>query len=162
MTVVPATARDVGAMLRLMELLAEEHSHLDPYFLPGDDWLPSLEMMFLERLSRRDHLLLVAREGGPPIGMVTASLQASPVFRLRPRAIIENLIVQPEYRRRGVAQALVDAAAAWCAERRVVYTELMVAVDNEPARLFWEQRGFAPIMLRLQRRGGESGDGNGR
>ncbi|NUP98448.1 MAG: GNAT family N-acetyltransferase [Armatimonadetes bacterium] len=162
MTVTPAVPRDVGAMLRLMELLAAEHSRLDPYFLPGDDWLPSLEMMFLERLSRRDHLLLVAREEGPPIGMVTASLQPSPVFRLRPRAVIENLIVRPEYRRQGVAQALVETATAWCVERRVVYTELMVAVDNAPARSFWEQRGFEPIMLRMQQRSGGNGDGNGR
>lgn len=145
-------------MLELMDQLAAEHAELDDYFLPGEHWLDSLELMFLDRLGRREHYLGVAREDDRLVGMVTAMLQSSPVFLRRPRGLIENLIVVPDRRREGIANALVDSARAWCVKRSAAYVEVMVAVANQPGRAFWEGQGFGPMMLRLQQRVGEVND----
>jgi len=145
-------------MLRLMRQLAAEHAAIDAYFLPGEDWQESLEMMFLDRMGRREHFIGLAKPGGRVIGMITASLQSSPVFQLKPRAMIENVVVDQSYRRRGVGRALVEAALAWCDERKVAYIELMVATGNPVGLGFWEATGFEPVMLRMQRRGSEDSD----
>jgi len=158
-TVERAAPRDVQPMLRLMRQLAAEHAAIDAYFRPGDEWQDSLEMMFLDRLGRREHFLGLVKPGGRVIGMITASLQTSPVFHLKPRAMIENVVVDQDYRRRGIGRALVAAALAWCNERQVAYIELMVATGNPAGQRFWQACGFEPVMLRLQRRGSEVSDG---
>ena len=158
-TVERAGARDIKPMLRLMRQLAAEHAAIDAYFMPGEDWQGSLEMMFLDRLGRREHFIGLVRMDGQVVGMITASLQNSPVFRLKPRAMIENVVVDQAYRRRGVGRALVRAAMAWCQDRQVAYIELMVATGNPGGQRFWTACGFGPVMLRMQRRGVEDADG---
>ncbi|MCC7492577.1 MAG: GNAT family N-acetyltransferase [Fimbriimonadaceae bacterium] len=155
MTVQPASLADLPDMLRLTRALAREHSALDVYFEPHNHWMADLEEAFRDRLTRPEHLLGVAREGVVVLGMVTVALQPPPVFRLQPRAILENLVVAPHHRRQGVGRALVRAAQAWCDERGVVYLDVMVAGANAAAVAFWQAVGFDPVMLRLtQRRGG--------
>lgn len=158
MTIERAVPRDMQPMLRLMRQLAAEHAAIDPYFMPGDEWQDSLEMMFLDRMGRREHFIGLAKAGGRVIGMITAGLQNSPVFQLKPRAMIENVVVDQGYRRQGVGKTLVAAALAWCRERQVAYIELSVATGNPAGLRFWEACGFEPIMMRLQRRGSEGDD----
>ncbi len=153
----PASPRDLPGMMLLMRQLADEHAAMDEYFAPGEQWGSALEMMFLDRMGRRDHYLGVARRAGMVIGMITASLQSTPIFVLRPRAMIENVVVHRANRRQGVGRALVAAALAWCDDRGVCFAELMVAVGNPAGQRFWAACGFEPVMLRMQlRRDGAS------
>ncbi len=146
-------------MLRLMRTLADEHTELDEYFRPDADWLEALEVMFLDRMGQPDHLIVVARDEGRVIGMVTACLQPAPVFLRKPRALIENLVVAPERRREGIGRQLVRAAIDWSERKKVAYVELMVAMANEAGREFWQSCEFEPVMLRMQRPGKDGGNG---
>lgn len=151
MTISRAGQSDVPAMLRLMAHLAEEHARRDEFFLPGEDWLRSLESNFRERLSRTDSLFLVAREGDELIGMASCTLQATVVFLHQPRAVIENFIVLPRCRRRGIGRQLFAEIAAWTEQQGAAYLELSVACANAAGRRFWAACGFEPVMLRLKR-----------
>lgn len=55
---------------------------------------------------------------------------------------IHELVVAPEYRRRGVARRLMEAALAHIKERGRRGAELWVGVENLSARRFYESLGF--------------------
>jgi GNAT superfamily N-acetyltransferase len=115
----------------------------------GDSALSAMATAFrpwLEQRMRRDEYLgwlavaddrVVAGAGlwlidWPP-GMLDPTL---------PRADILNVYTIPEYRRRGMARALVAAAVEWCRTNRAVR---VVRLNSTPAgRTLYESLGFQP------------------
>jgi ribosomal protein S18 acetylase RimI-like enzyme len=57
-------------------------------------------------------------------------------------AYISHLNVSPEYRRQGIATALVNSAEGKLAELGVRKSRILVFTDNETAKLFWNSRGY--------------------
>jgi len=55
---------------------------------------------------------------------------------------IHELVVRPEYRRRGVARRLMEAGMEYLRSRGRRVIELWVGVDNHSARRFYESLGF--------------------
>ena len=53
-----------------------------------------------------------------------------------------NVAVHPEFRRRGIAEALVNALCAVLKEQGSVSLTLEVRASNEPARALYEKLGF--------------------
>lgn len=58
---------------------------------------------------------------------------------------IANLAVVPEYRRRGVASALLEAAESRAKSRDCDYITLEVRRSNAPATALYESRGFTIV-----------------
>lgn len=58
------------------------------------------------------------------------------------RWLIGNVAVLPEYRRRGIARRLVEAAVTYARERGAVSVVLDVVAGNEPAYRLYESLGF--------------------
>jgi ribosomal protein S18 acetylase RimI-like enzyme len=56
---------------------------------------------------------------------------------------IHNLVVQPAYRRRGLAKAVLGELLAWGAERGAGTVWLHVQTDNEPALALYASLGFS-------------------
>jgi ribosomal protein S18 acetylase RimI-like enzyme len=147
----PAGPDDLDALLELMAVLAEGHATLDLYFDPAPRWRDMIETMLIERLGSREQYVAVARCGDRLVGMVTAMLRYSPAFRESPRGVIENLVVEPAWRRGGLGTALVEAALQWSAAQGALGVELSVAVGNTGALSFYEGMGFRPVLVRLYR-----------
>lgn len=63
-------------------------------------------------------------------------------------------MVHPEYRRRGIAGTLLDAATAFLRERGVAYYTVYTAVANEAAIRCYERHGMAPLYTTLLGRTG--------
>ena len=61
---------------------------------------------------------------------------------------ITNLAVRPEYRRRGVASALLDALDRLAAERRMAFLTLEVRSSNAAARALYAKHGYEAVGLR--------------
>ncbi len=57
-------------------------------------------------------------------------------------ACLAAINVLPDFRRRGLAKAIVTALAAWAVEREVRRLYLQVKVSNAPARRLYDQLGF--------------------
>lgn len=64
------------------------------------------------------------------------------------QADIMNIAVDPDYRRRGVARRLIVALETRLKQRGVEGLLLEVRVSNEPARMLYEQLGFAVVGRR--------------
>ena len=95
-----------------------------------------------ERYQHHESVLLLAQdEHGAGLGFV----QLYPLFssvRATRRYLLNDLFVQPEARRRGVAVALLQAAAAHARAIGVAGMSLSTALDNAPAQKLYESLGW--------------------
>lgn len=82
----------------------------------------------------------IAREGGVDVGLAAVFAEPDAPGRMH----LVSMWVDPGYRRRGVARALVDQAVRWAAERRAREVILWVADQNAAARRLYERIGFRP------------------
>ncbi|MBC7258509.1 MAG: GNAT family N-acetyltransferase [Chloroflexi bacterium] len=97
----------------------------------------------LDRLSMGGEAFtgFVWEEDGRVVGNVTLSREwAAPGCWL-----ISNVVVAPDYRRRGIARALMEAAMEFVASRRAVCAFLMVRRENQAAIRLYEALGFAEL-----------------
>lgn len=86
-------------------------------------------------------LWLVAMDGERLMGYVGS--QTVP-----PEADMMNVAVDPDYRRQGVAEALVTALVERLAERGCCSLSLEVRQSNRPAIALYDKLGFVPAGLR--------------
>jgi ribosomal protein S18 acetylase RimI-like enzyme len=82
----------------------------------------------------------IAREGGVDVGVVRVFAEPGVPGRMH----LVSMWVDPGYRRRGVARALVDQAVRWAVERRAGEVILWVANHNSAAHRLYERVGFRP------------------
>ena len=87
---------------------------------------------------------VIAREGGVDVGLVRVFAEPDVPGRMH----LVSMWVDPNYRRRGVARALVAQAVRWAAERGAREVSLWVADHNTAARRLYEQLGFRPTAER--------------
>ena len=59
-----------------------------------------------------------------------------------------NIAVSPDYRRRGIAKALVNELTAYLSKNNVIALLLEVRVSNEPAITLYEKMGFQQVGRR--------------
>lgn len=64
------------------------------------------------------------------------------------QADMMNIAVDPDYRRRGIAELLVGALESKLKERGIKSLFLEVRVSNEPARTLYEKIGFTKVGCR--------------
>jgi ribosomal-protein-alanine N-acetyltransferase len=93
--------------------------------------------LFAEYWRQSPKLFLIARQGRPIAGYS--------ITRTNWRgAELESIAVDPRYRGRGIAQALVDATVAQLGAGAL---RLMVSTSNAPALRFYRQYGFVRTRL---------------
>jgi GNAT superfamily N-acetyltransferase len=82
----------------------------------------------------------IAREGGVSIGMAAIFAESSTPGCMQ----LVAMWVDPRYRRRGVARALIDQAVHWARARQAREVILWVADQNSAAGRLYERIGFRP------------------
>jgi GNAT superfamily N-acetyltransferase len=95
-----------------------------------------------ERLTFQDSAILLALDDR---GAARGFVQMYPVFsslRLSRAWILNDLYVDPAFRRQNVARALLDAADTFARKTGASHLELATAKDNRPARALYESLGW--------------------
>jgi GNAT superfamily N-acetyltransferase len=147
-TVRPADTRDIAHLARHRAAMFRDMGQLAA---PADDALERATASYLrEALPRGEYLAWVAEQDGPPATVIGgAGVQLRPILprphpgttdlELGPEAIVLNVYVEPDWRRRGVAKALMrtvlDALTEWNIRRVVLHA----APDG---RGLYERLGF--------------------
>ncbi|WP_070971174.1 GNAT family N-acetyltransferase [Vibrio sonorensis] len=64
---------------------------------------------------------------------------------------VQELVVHPKARRKGIAKLLVDAFSKWALEHQATHIDLHVWANNEQAIGFYEKYGFNTKQLLLSK-----------
>ena len=134
-----AEPADIPALMRLKRLLAVDENSLHAVRATAADWL---------RDGFGPHpgfTAFVAEVESPPsvVGMATCSRRAITGWS-GPVIFLQDLFVEADYRKRGIARALVARVAAFAHELGSPIVELTVRADN-PAQEFYQRSGFAHL-----------------
>jgi ribosomal protein S18 acetylase RimI-like enzyme len=147
-----ATSRDLPTLGRLGALLVQEHHDFDARrFLAPRNRTPADYASFLgSRLDDADVVVLVADNGDRVFGYAYAEIEGYDYMSLRgPAGVLHDLIVDPEYRGRGVGRLLLRAALSHLKSRGVPRVVLSTAERNEAAQRFFERTGFRRTMVEM-------------
>jgi ribosomal protein S18 acetylase RimI-like enzyme len=163
-----ATASDVEALGRLGALLVQEHHDFDGhrFLAPGSQTGAKYASFLGFQLAAANAVVLVAEHGGGVVGYAYASVEGYDYMSLRgPAGVLQDLIVDPDYRGRGVGCLLLRAALSSLRARGVPRVVLSTAAQNEKAQRLFERIGFRRTMVEMTcelhdapRREGEPGD----
>lgn len=109
-----------------------------------------LEPHFHKSLESGDMETFVAEEDGKIVGFITITLRERfPLYQIKKVGFISSLIISPKYRRKGIAQKLLDKAIKWFKKKKIKYFELDTAVKNTAASKFYEKNMIYPIKYKL-------------
>ena len=149
-----ATKRDLPRLGGLGALLVQEHHDFDRRrFLAAKNRTPQDYASFLStRLEDRNAVILVAETEGETIGYAYGEIEGYDYMSLRgPAGVLNDLIVDPAYRSRGVGRLLLDGIISRLKSRDVPRVVLSTAARNKSAQRFFERNGFRPTMIEMTR-----------
>lgn len=102
---------------------------------------PWSEKSIETELSCRLSLWLVALDGEMVVGYIGSQTVIDETDMM-------NIAVHPEYRRRGIAEALIDALVNALREKRSRALSLEVRASNDPAIALYQKMGFSQVGRR--------------
>jgi len=98
-----------------------------------------------------DRRAFVADVAGRVVGMATVQVLIS-TAEGGPVGLVEDVVVAPAYRGRGLGRRLLAALEAWARDRGLTRLQLLADRGNAPALSFYERAGWAPTQLICWRR----------
>jgi len=130
-----AQPADVPALMRLKRLLAEAEDSLHAVRASAADWLSDgfgPHAGFTAYVAEIDRTV---------VGMATCSRRTITGWN-GPILFVQDLFVEPAYRRHGIGAALMARVAALAHEIGSPVVELIVHADNNAAQTFYQDAGF--------------------
>jgi ribosomal protein S18 acetylase RimI-like enzyme len=148
----PARREDLPALGRMGAALMRVHYEFDPQrFLAPHDGADKGYASFLgSMLDNADSVIFVAEVEEGVAGYVYAALEPLSWKELRgPAGFIHDVAVDEEFRRRGVATALMHAAAEWLRAHGAPRVVLWTAAPNAAAQQLFARLGFRETMKEM-------------
>ena len=148
MEITKATKEDIPELQELLGLLFAQEAEFQPD--------RSLQSAGLQKIidSPEHGQILVLREGGLLVGMVNLLFTISTALGGRV-AILEDMVVHPDYRGNGAGSKLLQAAIDFAKSAGCRRITLLTDKTNEAAQRFYKRHGFGlsemiPMRLLLE------------
>lgn len=155
-TVREAQERDIDLLVDMNGIVHELHIAAEPAYFrhpePG-----AVAELFRSRLLQPEARVWIASVGEVPAGHAVAVIRERPenAFCWAQRFYeLEEVLVSPAHRQRGVARALVERALAHARAQGVCDVQLNCWSFNAEAQAAFAALGFRPLMVRFQRESG--------
>ena len=149
-----ARRADAPTLGKLGALLVRTHFDFDPKrFLPVTPQTEERYGAYLaSQLDDPDTVLLVAEGDGAIVGYTYATVEGYDYMSLRgPAGVLNDVVVDPSYRGRGIGRMLLDATIDALKARGVPRVVLSTAEQNEAAQHLFERSGFRRTMIEMTR-----------
>ena len=150
----PAEPGDRDALGRLGAMLVQEHYDFDPlrFLAPIADIQQLYGEFLVSRHGQPDNLVLVAESDSAVAGYVFGAKEDADFMMLRgPAGVVYDLLVDPDYRRKGIGAALMDAMLDALAKLGAPRALLYTAAKNEGAQAMFDRLGFRRTMIEMTR-----------
>jgi ribosomal protein S18 acetylase RimI-like enzyme len=153
LTVRKATRADIPALGRLGAMMVRTHHEFDPQrFIAPRSGTEQGYGGFLGSQIDGDAILLVADVDGEVVGYAYGHVEGHDYMELRgPAGILEDIIVDPAYRGRGIGATLLDAITSAFEAQGAPQVVLSTAYQNETAQRLFERAGFRRTMIEMTR-----------
>ena len=139
-----ASAADIPELCALLALLFAQEAEFRPDYAAQERGLAMLVG------SPEKGRILVLREKERIVAMANLLFTVSTALGERV-GILEDVIVRPECRGRGLGHALLDAVTAFAREQGLARLTLLTDADNARAQHLYEAHGFAPSGMKVMR-----------
>ena len=149
-----AVIDDAATLAGLNRLVHEPHLSRRPDYFTSPR-LDEVAGWFRAQLEQTTTAAWVAEEHSVAVGYALVFFHerpANPFRRARRWCEIDQLGVDPAWRRRGIGSALMNAALAEASARGVADVELSSWAFNRDAHAMFERLGFAPRIVVFERR----------
>lgn len=100
----------------------------------------------LEEFLQEGHTIFVAEEDGQIMGKVDIVEKIQNSEKI---LSLQRLIVHPDYRRKGIASALLAAAEKECRNRNILSMDVAIQENNSLAKALYEKQGFKERARRI-------------
>src|SRR5687768_5110026 len=150
MEITAAIQEDIPGLCELLGLLFAQEAEFQP-----DRSVQSAALR--EIINSPEHgQILVLRKNGSLIGMVNLLFTVSTALGGR-AAILEDMVVHPDYRGSGAGSKLMQVAVDFAKSANCLRITLLTDRTNEPAQRFYKRQGFklsgmVPMRLLLERK----------
>jgi GNAT superfamily N-acetyltransferase len=162
LTIRPANAADVAALVELRIANAEAHVALDPdtYRVPSRDvvarhFAAVLADTVLADSGREDAIFVAETPDGRVLGMVEVLRHSGPpehqILRPEPSAELHTVVLG-DARGGGTGAALLAVAQRWATDQGIRYLSAGIHHRNAGAVRFYARAGFTDAGLRLVKR----------
>ncbi|MFJ5446100.1 GNAT family N-acetyltransferase [Methylobacillus methanolivorans] len=139
-----AQAEDIPALCELLQQLFSIEQDFTP-----DLAKQSAGLQLLLAQPERGAILVAQQGGGKVIGMVSAQLVIS-TAQGTPAAWIEDMVVEANYRSKGLGRQLLDSVLAWAKAQGATRAQLLVDMDNQPAIAYYDHLGWNTTRLQAR------------
>jgi GNAT superfamily N-acetyltransferase len=98
--------------------------------------------------------MLIAEDGGKPVGWAFAHDERAELFVVEPErrhGFLAELYVTPEVRGKGLGRALIESCEKWARERGHRLLTVGVLAQNPSAIRAYEGAGYAPYVMIMRR-----------
>jgi ribosomal protein S18 acetylase RimI-like enzyme len=151
-TIRPAAQADMKAVGRLGAMLVQEHYDFDNdrFIRPTSDSPQRYGQFLGTQLDRDNIIVLVAESEGKVVGYTFAGVEGFDYMALRgPAGALYDIVVDPEYRGRGIGRMLLDATTSALKARGEPRVLLSTAEQNETAQRLFARAGFRRTMVEM-------------
>lgn len=148
-----AKLSDAESLARLYFQFWEPHKKVDPLLeFEKRLTLKSQTESAKKDIRKRNNHILVADLGGEVIGFIEFFIKKNDdCFKIKRYGYLNSAAINKDYRRKGVAKALTDAALRSLKEQGIKYIRTNVYDSNKVAMNTWIKLGFRPqssILIR--------------
>lgn len=143
-----ALKSDVDAVTQCWSNFLTEQASLDERLRISEDAIERWENdmpLWLEDETRR---VYVADRNEAVVGFATAHRMAPPpIYESRGEVYLDEIYVDPNYRRNGLGEQLVEAVMAWSDRVKAERVRLSVMAQNVAAQTFWEAQDAVSFSI---------------
>lgn len=152
----PAELNDIPSLAKLGKTLLSLHTVYDYQYYEMEDNFDELFGNWVkDQLNHPYQFIIVAQNpaDGKIIGFISGFVKyLYPWFKTKSVGHISYMIIDHNFRRRGIGRLLENAAREWFKSKNISYIELYVEEQNSTGKNAWEKYGFLPFKKFLRKK----------